>query len=673
MSSINTQRGPDKVNFSISAKLITIISVILIISLGSFTALVSWLIQADLKVSAEENNFDINRRTALEAETMIDNLRSGSRMLIQTITAFEPRPAQTIAGVIRQSTDFFFAENPQIVSVFFDVPGRGGQVLNNRQFFHSADMDETLAASFFAEQKEALASAGRGETLLRNAAPYFLRPVMALFFPCKGGGSAGVLFSAESANNNFASGINRSWMIDNEGGILFSADYNLVKEGINTANLKFIRSIFDSPEKSGQQLLEEDIGVFKPSGSVNPGSFQAFRENAKQFFTSLANKISGNTSVENADETEGTGSANSAVSSGEGGILRFFQRSYPRMLITYTKLTAADAVVITGVEYDKVFEGITAATKRNIYFTICVLCVSVFVIWLFSRTISLPVKSLTGAVRQIEEGIFKPELDAGGRDEIGVLTNNFKEMCSSLSVFGSFSNREAAVRSMRGEIKPEGLAKFATVIFCDIQDFSSKVESFSKFYGAEASDKIFNWLNKYFSEMIECVEKTNGVVDKFIGDAVMAHWGAVSSSGSPRKDAFNGIKAALMMRKAIFFLNKPRRKGDPGSPPIRIGCGINSGIVSAGQIGNDSRKEYTVIGEPVNFASRIEILTKANCVDILISEETWKLAGDRFICEEMPPVTLEGQPKPLRTFAVVNFSGEMKGPQTLDEMRALLS
>jgi len=329
--------------------------------------------------------------------------------------------------------------------------------------------------------------------------------------------------------------------------------------------------------------------------------------------------------------------------------------------------------VSSGAGYEKVLKVITEAVKQNIYFIICTLCISIFFVWLFSRTISIPVKSLTAAVRQIEHGVFKPVLKNTSSDEIGVLTGSFKKMCSSLQIFGRFSDRDIALRSMRGEIKPEGTAKHATVLFSDIQGFSSIFEYLTKFYGAEAPEKIVQWLNRYFSEMARCVEKTNGVLDKFIGDCVMAHWGAACSSGNPRNDAFNGIKAALMMRKALFFLNKLWKKDNAGNPPIRIGCGINSGVVTAGQIGTASRKEYTVIGDTVNLASHIESFSKSLDVDILISEKTWRLAGDKFICKELTPPALEGKAKPPRLFAVVNFSGVLKGPQSLAEMRALYS
>jgi adenylate cyclase len=225
---------------------------------------------------------------------------------------------------------------------------------------------------------------------------------------------------------------------------------------------------------------------------------------------------------------------------------------------------------------------------------------------------------------------------------------------------------------MRGEIKPGGLPKHGTIFFSDIRGFTEKSENFTKEFGREASDKIVFWLNNYFTRMVECVEKTNGVVDKFIGDAVMAHWGTAYSAGSPAKDAFNCVKSALMMRKALLLINKNRRLNDPGNPPIAIGCGINTGMVTAGQIGSDIRMEYTVIGDPVNLASRIESLNKPLGTDILISEDTWRLVKYFFITEEMPSVTVKGKEKPVRIFAVVNHISVTSGPKTLAEVRSLL-
>jgi adenylate cyclase len=225
---------------------------------------------------------------------------------------------------------------------------------------------------------------------------------------------------------------------------------------------------------------------------------------------------------------------------------------------------------------------------------------------------------------------------------------------------------------MRGQIKPGGLPKHATIFFSDIREFTAKSDKFTKVFGIEAPDRIVHWLNVYFSQMVNCVEKTGGTIDKFIGDAVMAHWGTVYTSGSPTRDAFNCVYSALMMRKALYEMNKQRKRGDHSDPPICIGCGINTGIVTAGQLGSDMRMEYTVIGDPVNLASRIEALTKPLAVDILISENTWRMVKNNFITEEMPSVTVKGKKKPVRIFAVINHINVTKGPRTLAEMRKYL-
>ena len=648
----------DKIRFSIGAKLITIISIIVVFSLGSITVLVSWLVQTDLRITAEENNFEINRRSALETESTLTNIRSSSRVLIQTITSILSRAAESQGNVIKESTDFFFNENPQVAVVFFAANGEERLLINSR-FFASKTLDEELGSSYFNTERASLARAVRGETLLRNAAPHFNRPVLAMFFPWQNSGVGGVLFSSDSLNSNLGFGLNQSYMLNSDCDVLVHADFSLVKDGTNIASLDFVSDIYKSPDRSRQHLLKTDFGVHQYAvneidkgivtfiwGKIKPVA-QPVVNKISSLFSKLLSKIN----IKPKEKID------------DGKVLQF---------VAFTKLNTAGAVVITSIEYDKVFEGIAATTRRNIYLTVAVLCISIIFIWFFSKTISIPLRTLAAAAREIEGGKFNFDSQSKRHDEIGVLNNSFNKMCSALNIFGRFTNKDIAVKAMRGVIKPGGLPKHATIFFSDIRDFTAKSEQITREFGSAASDKIVYWLNNYFTQMIECVEKTNGAVDKFIGDAVMAHWGTVSTDGNPRKDAFNCVKAALMMRKELYYMNAKRSKNDLSDPPICIGCGINSGIVTAGQLGSDMRMEYTVIGDPVNLASRIEALTKPLHVDILISEDTWKLVGDKFITEEMPSVTVKGKEKPVRIFAVVNFYGEPKGPQSLDEVRTLL-
>ena len=597
------RRSGLRVRFSIGAKLITIISIIVLISLGSITALVSWLVREDLTISAEENNFEVNRRASAETEQTLDKMRLLSLSFSRTAALAKNTDA------IQEEADYFFDQNPQIAALFYTSASSAAwinKVFTNEQFFLSRGIETKLANGFFNNSGKILENAALGQTILVNASPLFNKAqsstyLAAMFFPIQGG-SGCVLFSTENLNESFGMGVNTSYLINADGDIIADGDLEKVKTQTNIGEQEIIKRIFNSSDRNKQMLVELDV----------------------------------------------------------------------RYYLAYTRLNTAGSVVITTIEYDKVFEGINATTRRNLYLTAAILFLSIMSIWFFAKSISVPLKSLAGAARRIEGGFFDIELQSASSDEIGLLTSSFGKMCSALNIFGKFTNRDIAVQAMRGQIKPGGLSKHATIFFSDIRGFTEKSENFVKAFGSEASDRIVFWLNEYLTHMVECVEKTNGIIDKFIGDAVMAHWGTASTAGSPQADALNCVKAAMMMRIALYKLNTNRRKENMGNPPITIGCGINTGIVTAGQIGSDLRMEYTVIGDPVNLASRVEALNKPLGTDILITEDTWNLVKDQFIVEEMPSVTVKGKEKPVRLFAVVNHISVKSGPKTLAEVRNVL-
>ncbi|MCL2805850.1 MAG: HAMP domain-containing protein [Treponema sp.] len=589
--------GLMKVRFSIGAKLITIITFIVLVSLGLIIALVSLLVRADLQILAETENFETNRRTAIAADAAFEYIHSNSLILIRTITS-----AGQGSFIARDSAGFYFERNPKTACVFF-TSGAGSEILVNRDFFETRSLDPALADSYRAGETVALRRAMAGETVLLNAARHFGAPLLALFFPWQNGG-AGVLFDPAELINVFCYGVNQSYLLNDAGDILIHADFDMVRDGVNVSDRNFTRYVWNRLERESQTLYTDEEGI------------------------------------------------------------RYFG--------AFTKLDIAGSIVITSVEYDKVFEGINATTRRNIYLTITVLSISIIFIWFFAKSISIPLRILASAAQDIESGKFDLQLTPKSKDEIGVLTDSFQRMCSALNIFGRFTNRDIAVRAMRGEIKPGGFPKHATIFFSDIRNFTSISENFTNTFGDEASDKIVYWLNVYFSSMVDCVERTGGVVDKFIGDALMAHWGTAYTSGSVKKDACDCISAALMMRKALYRLNQGRRKNDPANPRIQFGCGINTGIVTAGQLGSDVRMEYTVIGDPVNLASRIESLNKAFGVDILIGEDTWRLVRKKFITVEMPSVKVKGKEKKVRVFAVINYAKSTKGPASLSRLRKML-
>ena len=508
------QQKTDKIERPIGAKLIIIITILLLLSLGAITVLVSVMVSDDVQVTAENNNLSANRRSAQEAETFLGSIRGNTLVLLDIINAVGNVPR--MAGL---AADYFFERNQDIafIGVARSNAGRFSFVrsLVNEKFFFSNELEFEIIAELLEIYRSELERSSAGETLFINAAPVFGISAIALFYPWVEAGeqdTAVVFFSSNSLTENFSGDVNLSYIINDAGDYLIYSDYDLILAGAS-AESAFVPTVINSTDQSRQTLFTETDG--------------------KRHFGA------------------------------------------------YSKISIGNAAVITTIPYDIVMEGTAATTRRNVFLTGAVLFIAIMFVWFFSKTISVPLKALAGAARQIENGDFDLNLTTKSKDEVGYLTKSFKKMCGALNVFGRFTNKDIAVKAMRGEIKPGGLPKDATVFFSDIRAFTEKSENFTKVYGEDASNKIVLWLNEYFERMVDCVEKTSGVVDKFIGDAVMAHWGTAFSAGSPEKDAFNAVSAALMMRNALHELNIKREKGDPGNPEINIGCGLNSGVVTA--------------------------------------------------------------------------------------------
>lgn len=336
--------------------------------------------------------------------------------------------------------------------------------------------------------------------------------------------------------------------------------------------------------------------------------------------------------------------------------------------VAYKKI-AGEMYSVTCISENKIFQAVHQTAYRIVLISMAILFLAILLIRHFSKTLTRPIHALVGAAGQIEKGDFNVELKAKTQDEIGLLTNRFVSMSKGLAErerlkdnFSRFTNSAIAEKAMKGELVLGGENRNATIFFSDIRSFTAMSE---KLTPAE----VVEFLNEYMTKMVSCVLKTHGTVDKYIGDAIMAVWGAPESAGSPEADAWNAVVGALMMRSELYKLNQKRK--EQGKPEIKIGCGINSGKVVAGQIGSDARMEYTVIGDAVNLASRTEALNKPFQTDILITENTYNLIGDRLVVEEMPSVHVKGKEAAIRMFAVINIKG-VGGVQTMSQVRKLL-
>ncbi|MBQ2313636.1 MAG: HAMP domain-containing protein [Treponema sp.] len=328
-----------------------------------------------------------------------------------------------------------------------------------------------------------------------------------------------------------------------------------------------------------------------------------------------------------------------------------------------------DLFVITTISEKSVYAVINRTTYRIILVSLAVLFIAIILIRIFSNSITNPIKELVDASAKIERGEFELDIQPRTQDEIGLLTASFVQMGKGLSEreklmvsFSKFTNKTIAQKAASGELSLGGENRTATIFFSDIRSFTAMSEKMQP-------HEVVEFLNAYMTRMVDCVNKTGGVVDKYIGDAIMAVWGAPESSGSPAADALHAVTAALMMRDSLARFNSERAA--KGLAPVRIGCGINSGPVVAGQIGSEERMEYTVIGDAVNLASRTEALNKPFATDILITENTYSLIKEKIIAAEMPGVHVKGKTEAIKMFAVINLCGR-DGAKSIADVRKLI-
>jgi len=195
------------------------------------------------------------------------------------------------------------------------------------------------------------------------------------------------------------------------------------------------------------------------------------------------------------------------------------------------------------------------------------------------------------------------------------------------------------IASSEGATRLGGEKREVTVLFSDIRGFTALSETMPP-------NEMATLLTDYFTEMVECVFSHEGTLDKFIGDAVMAQWGAPIGS---KEDPDRAMQAAIDMMRELDKLNKLWKS--EGRPQLQIGIGLNHGEAFAGNIGSERRLEYTVIGDTVNTASRL--CSAAGPGEILISEDMKSALSKKPKLKEVPPMELKNKTQPVKVFKVI--------------------
>ena len=265
-----------------------------------------------------------------------------------------------------------------------------------------------------------------------------------------------------------------------------------------------------------------------------------------------------------------------------------------------------------------------------------------------SKIILNPLNKLTDAAEKIKAGDYKSRVPVVTADELGILADSFNDMAESLlekefmrDTFGKVVDPEVRDYLLKEKLLQGGAlggeTREVTVLFCDIRSFTAMSEKM------EAAE-VVTLLNRYFTVLGQCIAAHHGIINKYIGDAIMAIFGAPVKSDNSAQDAFC---AACDMRKALVELN--REFVATGLPEVRFGIGIHTGPVFAGTIGAETRMEYTVIGDTVNTASRLESLCKTYKTDLLISAvSAEKIKTDLEFVDE---AQIRGKEEPMKVFS----------------------
>lgn len=271
---------------------------------------------------------------------------------------------------------------------------------------------------------------------------------------------------------------------------------------------------------------------------------------------------------------------------------------------------------------------------------------------LLARTLTAPLTAAAGALRRIQQGDLQARVQPTASDEVGVLEDGVNAMATTLDekarILQAFGRVvEPAVRDylLSGELHLGGELRHATVLFSDLRGFTAISERM-------APIEVVATLNEYFSTMAAWVRACGGFVDKFMGDAMLVVFGLFDSGdGSGDRAAADAIRCALGMQERVRALNATRQQG--GDWPLVISVGIDSGEVLAGTIGAEDRLEFTVIGDVVNVAARLQEVAKQRGAPVLVSETTYQRAAASGAAPRLEPidtVPLRGRRSTVRVY-----------------------
>ncbi len=320
-----------------------------------------------------------------------------------------------------------------------------------------------------------------------------------------------------------------------------------------------------------------------------------------------------------------------------------------REKIAYLRHFAAWGWIIGIGDY---MENFTAPAETQLRHTLVLVAVSsallIAALFALGFVMTKPLVRLRQRVAEFDAVDPTEITDIRAKGEIGDLVGAHNRMVAGIrernmikDTFGRYVSRQVQEAILNKEIPLEGEHKKATILFTDIREFTGLSENL----GPQGT---IRFLNAYFSRMVDVILRHEGTIDKFIGDAIMAVFGAPISKND---DATRAVRAAIDLVGALEGFNADRERS--ALSHIRMGVGVHTGEVIAGNIGTSERMEYTVVGDAVNLASRTQSLTAYYRIPIIITDSTYREIQDQELrTREIDSVQVKGRRRPVVVYEV---------------------
>ncbi len=453
--------------------------------------------------------------------------------------------------------------------------------------------------------------------------------------------------------------VSQGMLIDHEGKVRVNATYVDGRATFDSQTLLSPPAVKDFPDP-GLRLAYEKIMASKETG----GLIQGGPDGAGESLYIYANVRFRSQSLEGSGVAGVAPGPQAASTETGGGIWRYVLKVPLGPVVKPAQEIRADITGATDRMSRMMGDEIAQQIVVISLITALAMGIALLLAFLAARSATRPLIEMQKAAGLIAGGDFEQQVAVRTRDEIGELGQAINDMIAGLKerefvkkTFKRYVAASVVDEILKDHTKAElgGQRREVTVFFSDLSGFTTLSETMPP-------DVLVSLLNEYLSAMTDAIFATEGTIDKYIGDAIVAFWGAPIARG---EEAVRACRAALMNFRKLHELwpDWERR----GLPRLNMRIGIHTGPVVVGNIGTQAQINYTTIGDTTNTASRLEGVNKFYGTRILIGESTRRDAGDAIVAREIDLIAVKGKSEVVRVFELVGMAGEVD-QTTLDAL-----